>query len=82
MDIKNLKKQIKIAKKRKFTKQDAIDYLISDLSLTEQEEILSSKETEMDEEYQERLTKKLSQMSFKRLILEINALGYKIQDIS
>ena len=76
MDIKNLKEQIKIAKKRKFTKQDAIDYLISDLSLTEQEEILSSKETEMDEEYQENQEYHLI-MAYSQLLQQlVHLVGY------
>ncbi|MAG47928.1 hypothetical protein CL617_04945 [archaeon] len=81
-NIKKLKEQIKIAKKNKFSKNDAVDFLIEDLSLSEQEQILKSRRTEMDEDYEERLENKLRKMPMKRLILEINSLGYKIEDIS
>ena len=82
VNIKKLKEQIKIAKKNKFSKNDAVDFLIEDLSLSEQEQILKSRRTEMDEDYEERLENKLRKMPMKRLILEINSLGYKIEDIS
>lgn len=61
------------------TKEKIIDTIMNDFSGSEQEAILRSKRTEMDEDYQEHLENRLYRMSenkLKKLLRRIKGASY------
>ncbi|MFW5794161.1 MAG: hypothetical protein ACOCV1_01640 [Bacillota bacterium] len=65
----------------KTKKEELIDFIMNDLSLSEQEVILKSRKSETDEEYQERLENKLGRESKKKISFYIEKLVYSLEDI-
>ena len=57
-------------------KEKIIDFLISDISGEDQEYLLRSRASEMEEDYLERLGNHLSKFSFNKLLKMAKAFGY------
>lgn len=70
-----------IAKDKGLGKDSMIHFLLNDISLEEQELILKSRKSELDNDYIERLEKKLYDSTYKELLSMIIKSGYVVEDV-